>query len=285
MRILVIGSDGFIGSHCVRVLSLSHQVVSHPRSDDITAPLAADTYDVCINASGSAHVGFSFEKPGSDFEQNVANVNRILAALKEYNRSCRLINFSSAAVYGNPADLPIGENAATEPVSPYGFHKLQSELLITEYCRFFALRACSLRVFSAYGPGLRKQLFWDIHKKCRGKEKTIQLAGNGDESRDFIFIEDLVAAVQAIIVSAPFAGEKINVASGVETSVKQAVQCFVDIHAPTKNVEYTGTNRTGDPKNWCADISLLRSYGFAPRTSLHEGLKRYSEWLKEHDLG
>ena len=93
-------------------------------------------------------------------------MQKILVAIRDRNSSCKFINFSSAAVYGNPKFLPITENSVCKPLFPYGFHKLQSELLLTEYYNFFGLKTCSLRVFSAYGPLLKKQLFWDLYQKA-----------------------------------------------------------------------------------------------------------------------
>ena len=148
MKILIIGSKGFIGSHCADYFKSmgaavyqadvnesmdvnSYTIERH--NSDFSLPFQEHQFDVCINASGSAHVGFSFENPSKDFELNVINVQKILVAIRDYNRDCKFINFSSAAVYGNPQFLPISENSACKPLSPYGFHKLQSELLLTEY--------------------------------------------------------------------------------------------------------------------------------------------------------
>ena len=148
MKILIIGSKGFIGSHCADYFKSTGAAVYQAdvnesidvnsytierQNSDFSLPFQEHQFDVCINASGSAHVGFSFENPSKDFELNVINVQKILVAIRDYNRDCKFINFSSAAVYGNPQFLPISENSACKPLSPYGFHKLQSELLLTEY--------------------------------------------------------------------------------------------------------------------------------------------------------
>lgn len=281
MRILVIGADGFIGQHCARFLGQNHQVVSQSRTTPLTQNIREKPFDVCINASGSANVGFSFAEPGVDFDLNVVNVHKLLLAMKEKNQNCRLLNFSSAAVYGNPQTLPIPENAQTEPVSPYGLHKLQSEMLLGEYARFFSLRTCSLRIFSAYGPGLRKQLFWDLYYKLRNSPDEVMLHGTGDETRDFIFIDDLMHAVDVILSRAPFHGESINVAAGRETTIREAAGAFLSHLAPQTQLSFSGATRTGDPIHWCADISLLRSFGFRPQFSISAGLKEYVKWLND----
>ncbi len=280
MKILIIGSQGFIGKHCANYFSQYHQITAQGVTQDFDSLFVTQKYDVCINASGSANVGFSFENPAIDFELNVLNVNKLLVAIRQHNPTCKFINFSSAAVYGNPMKLPIAENTPTKPLSPYGFHKLQSEYLLTEYHKFFGLHTCSLRVFSAYGNGLKKQLFWDLHQKTLHND-NIELFGTGEESRDFIFIDDLIQTVALIIEKAPFEGDIFNIASGDETKIKEVVKVFFDEFCPQKNYYFSGKQKIGDPNNWCADIAKLKELGFKPQINIQLGLEKYAKWLKE----
>lgn len=297
MKILIIGSKGFIGSHCVDFFQSKGydvwQADVNKSSDknfykierqnsDFSLVFKEHQFDVCINASGSAHVGFSFENPSKDFELNVANVQKILVAIRDYNPKCKFINFSSAAVYGNPQTLPIKENSICKPLSPYGFHKLQSELLLTEYHKFFGLNTCSLRVFSAYGPRLKKQLFWDLYQKSL-ESHEILLFGAGNETRDFIYIDDLLQIIDLVIQNSLFQGSICNVASQIETTIAEAAQVFINAFYPEKKVVFNGQTKIGDPDNWVADMEILKKYGFEPRFNLHLGLKKYVEWLKENE--
>ena len=306
MKLLIIGSDGFIGSHCsIFFKNKGFQVIEagireineaeneptyfslNPIQTDFTDLFISHTYDVCINASGSANVGFSFEKPDIDYELNVLNVQKLLVAIRKYNPKCKFINFSSAAVYGNPNKLPIQENFPTHPLSPYGFHKLQSEYLLKEYHKFFGLHTCNVRIFSAYGTELRKQLFWDLYQKALKIESNekVELFGTGEESRDFIFIDDLVQLIDKIIKNSSFCGEVINAASGIECKIKDVVEMFyMLLHRNLDrkvNYEFSGKVKVGDPNNWKADISLAKTLGFVPRFNTFEGLKHYTKWLKE----
>jgi len=278
MKILIIGSNGFIGSHCVAYFtakgwdvyqadvtassSKSYYKIETENAS-FSAPFKDHQFDVCINASGSAHVGFSFEKPSQDFELNVVNVQKILVAIRDFNSNCKFINFSSAAVYGNPQLLPITENSICKPLSPYGFHKLQSELLLTEYHKFFGLNTCSLRVFSAYGPRLKKQLFWDLYQKAL-KSDFISLFGTGNETRDFIYIDDLLQIIALVIENSPFQGSIYNVASQAETTIAEAAQLFTNEFCPEKQIVFTGEVKVGDPNNWLANMEKLKKYGFEP---------------------
>lgn len=297
MKILIIGSRGFIGSHCVDYFkskgfevwqadvtysSDSNFYKIERKNSDFALPFIENQFDVCINASGSAHVGFSFENPSKDFELNVANVQKILVAIRDYNSDCKFINFSSAAVYGNPQFLPITENSICKPLSPYGFHKWQSELLLTEYHKFFGLNTVSLRVFSAYGPGLKKQLFWDLYQKSLQSD-VISLFGIGTETRDFIYIDDLLQIIDLVIQNSTFQGSSYNVASNTETTIAEAANVFINAFSPEKEVTFNGEIKIGDPNNWLADMEILKEKGFKPQFDLSLGLKKYAAWLKENE--
>jgi hypothetical protein len=183
LRILIIGSKGFIGSHTIRFLSetMGHEcwgcdvIVDYNNSryfladstnGDFNELFTAIEFDVCVNCSGAASVPDSLQHPFRDFSLNTFNVIKILEAIRKHTPTCRFINLSSAAVYGNPLRLPISEKDECRPVSPYGLHKLSAEALCKEYYDYFKIRTCSLRIFSAYGNGLQKQIFWDIAKKA-----------------------------------------------------------------------------------------------------------------------
>ena len=236
--------------------------------------------DFCLNASGAANVPFSFENPFMDYELNVINVMRMLEAIRLISRETAFINISSAAVYGTPSRLPVGEDADITPISPYGWHKRQSEILCSEYAELYGLRICSMRVFSAYGPGLKKQLFWDLFQKTK-MGKSVELSGTGDESRDYIFVEDLVRASEIIATKSLLKGEVINVATGIETTIREAVTIFIEVLGWDGGISFSGSKRKGDPLNWCAEISKIKEMGFSSEFLLDAGLKRYCRWLRD----
>lgn len=294
MKIIVIGSKGFIGSHCVNYFnSLGYQVIGCDLAD-LTEPNYApfsslkngfsslfinNDIDFCINSAGSANVGYSYQNPETDFEMNVSLVINLLGAIKNNCPKCKFINFSSAAVYGNPTILPIKEDTVTKPLSPYGYHKMLSENLLLEYFRFFNLKTCSLRVFSAYGEGLKKQLFWDLYTKSK-QSNTISLFGTGFESRDFIYIKDLITIVELTMKNAKFEGEVYNVANGEEIFVNNAASIFFKELDWTGNIEFSGKEKIGDPVNWKADILKIQELGYVQKYNFNDGMKRTCKWLK-----
>ncbi len=293
MKILIIGSEGFIGTHArihfeqlgsivysADVLDIERKNYTKLLSKEETfSKLFEDSNpDVCINASGSANVSFSFEQPQLDFELNVLNVQKILIAARNHSPNCKIINFSSAAIYGNPDKLPISENQAANPLSPYGFHKLQSELLMSEYHKFFGLKTCSLRVFSAFGPFLKKQLFWELYQKSLSSE-TPELFGTGHESRDFIYIDDLVKIIHLVIDHCTFEGSIFNVANGEEVTIENASTIFYKHLNPSIKPVFNNKVKQGDPLNWKADISKISDMGYKRSVSFEDGIAAYVKWL------
>ena len=236
------------------------------------------SFDLCINCSGAASVADSLNRPSRDYYLNTHNVFKILDAIRQFNSSCKFMNLSSAAVYGNPESLPIKESFSPHPISPYGWHKLQSEMLCKEYHEQFGIATTCLRIFSVYGSGLKKQLFWDLFQKTK-KGSPVQLWGTGKESRDFIFIDDLIDSFECIIENAPFKADVINVASGIETTIQTVAHTFLNIINPELKYEFSGQVKEGDPQNWRADISLLQSLGFQSNTSIEKGLEKYYQWI------
>ncbi|MBV6653948.1 MAG: NAD-dependent epimerase/dehydratase family protein [Mameliella sp.] len=295
LKILVIGSKGFIGSHVFRHFNNTELIAF---GADIAVDYGSDNYilidainsnydeifrqhqfDLCVNCSGAASVPASIDNPSRDFSLNAFNVFKILDAVRKNSPDCKVINLSSAAVYGNPVNLPVKETDPLSPMSPYGFHKRASEQICEEFHRFFGLQVASLRIFSAYGEGLKKQLFWDLHKKAQASER-VDLFGSGKESRDFIYIGDLVRLIEIVAVKSSFNAEVINAANGIEITIKEAASTFIKHWKPEVEINFTGKERKGDPSRWVADISKAKAMGYEPQFTLKKGLKNYCQWLR-----
>lgn len=294
MKILIIGARGFIGSHCVDFFSKNHEVWSCdiildydiPRyipidavDSDFLEIFQKEVFDICINCSGAANVTFSLDKPFNDFKLNTLNVFKILEAIRMYSPDCRFVTMSSAAVYGNPESLPIKEKHKRNPVSPYGYHKVMAEMICEEYYRFWNVKTCCLRIFSAYGPRLKKQLFWDMYNKVKN-EKILTLWGTGNETRDFIYVKDIVRIIDLIITNDLFDGSVYNVGVGIQTKISDVAKTFVELLGEDKKITFNGNVRKGDPLNWEADISKFKELGFIPSYSLREGIQEYINWIE-----
>jgi len=295
MKILVIGSKGFIGSHVYNFFYKHNEVwgaditvgtdknyyTLDKQNTSFESLFETNKFDVCINASGNGSVPISLNLPVFDFELNVSNTIKILDAIRTHNPSCKYVNLSSAAVYGNPEEIPVREDAPVKPLSPYGWHKLYAEQICKEYYYLYNLQTINLRLFSVYGEYLRKQLFWDTYQKCL-RSNQVELFGSGNETRDFIYIADLVQAIECVVNRGLFNGEAVNIASGVETSIREAASIFCTEVNPTIEIRFNKIVKPGDPLNWKADITTLKGFGFNQEYSINAGLQNTVKWLKEH---
>lgn len=294
--LLIIGSEGFIGTnirnyfikkgfnvYCCDLLDINKPNYFNIRNREFLDDFFKQhKIDICINAAGSAHVQNSFENPMMDFEANTILHFYTLHTIRKNAPECKYINFSSAAVYGNPLSLPIEENHRLLPLSPYGYHKMISETICKEYATLYNMKTLNVRVFSAYGPGQNKLLFWDIYQKIKNK-KPLTFFGTGKESRDYIYVEDIAKAIDLIIQNHEFDGGQINIANGETIAIEDAIKTFLNAANLNLPISFTGENKIGDPKNWQANISIIKDYGYSPTYKLFDGLKKYHEWLQENE--
>lgn len=279
MVALVTGQHGFIGAHAVRALEAAgisvrgagrpELEIPSPAFDAILRDLAPD---LVVHCAGPASVQAAELDPEADRHGSVD----VLAALIERLRpDTRLLLVSSAAVYGDPRTLPIGTNAEIAPISAYGRHRAACEELALD-----AGAPCSLaRVFSAYGEGLERQVWWDIGRRAARRE-PVTLFGTGRESRDFIHGADVGRALATLATRAAYEGEAYNVASGAETTIAELAERIVHTFGDDTPIEFTGAARAGDPQRWRADVSAIAALGFECHVTLDEGVDRYVAWLR-----
>jgi UDP-glucose 4-epimerase len=299
MKILIIGSKGFIGNACMGYFSrqpgfdvYGADVVAiydddkyfliDASNNDFKQIFTQHRFDWCINCAGAASVPDSFKNPVRDYLLNVHQLVLILNAIKEDCPGCKFIQLSSAAVYGNPQSLPVSEVHALSPLSPYGIHKKQAEELCNLYQQYFGLDTYILRLFSAYGAGLKKQLFWDLYKKST-IAGNLELFGTGNETREFIHVKDIVNAIAVLILCPASSHRVFNVANSCATSIKHAATIFLEHIGFKGTIKFNGVNRTGDPLYWEADTTLLNNLGYRQTIGFEEGLIDYCNWLKEKE--
>jgi UDP-glucose 4-epimerase len=297
--VLVLGAAGFLGSAVSRyfieqgMAVHGADIVSPVRSipfasfelvedspTGIAKVLSAVRPAYLLNFAGSADVGRSLVSPENDFRRSVGLVFSWLEGVRLFSPDTRVLLASSAAVYGQPNRLPIDEEMLPRPLSPYGYHKWMCELLAKEYCEVYGIGTASTRIFSAYGTGLRKQILWDLCCKCQAGG-SIELGGDGSETRDFIHADDVAQAVGLILGAGKFAGESYNVANGTETTIADlAGRVVSEFRLPLDRLQFSGAGRLGDPKNWRADIGRLRALGYSPKVVFAQGVADYVKWFQ-----
>jgi UDP-glucose 4-epimerase len=305
-NVLVTGGAGFIGSHVVeRLLAEGARVAIvddfSTGSEQNLAAVAgrvvivrADLgealrdgrvrvadYDAIVHLAANPYVPWSVENPGRDFQLNLRNTFELLEALRKSGRDTLLVNASSAAVYGDPVTTPIRETDPTVPISPYGASKLAAENYVSVYSRNYGLRAVSLRLFSVYGPRQRKQVVYDLFRKCRENPDAIEVFGDGSQERDFVYVTNVAEAVVTVMRAAPARGEMYNLASGVTHSLTALVDGVIAASGTRPRVHYTGQVRPGDAERWSADIGRLSALGFRAAVSLEQGLSAVCAWYDE----
>lgn len=297
MRVLITGAGGFIGSQLyTRFLKAGNIIEAWDLNADtqgkviikvvdlgdeaaLVEKLSAFKPDCVIHCAGIADVNKSVQFPEMDYYGNVTLTHNLLFALhKAHLEKVRFVLLSSAAVYGNPSSLPIVESAALQPMSPYAIHKVMCE----ELCKYFKLNYGMnikiARIFSAYGKGLKKQIFWDMYCKYQ-KSGKLNMFGTGDESRDYIHVNDVVDSLYRI---ATMKSEHIvfNVANGEEVTIRKATSTFARCAGISEDkISFNGEIKEGNPLNWRADIHRIQQLGYKKTIDIYDGLKDYYQWV------
>jgi UDP-glucose 4-epimerase len=297
-KLLIVGALGFIGRAVIRHFNslgldvygvdrlpesystgtglLKYQKVDLP-DPSFKSLLAEWQPDALIHCAGRASVQDAVKDPRSDFYDGSVLTFELLDAVRQACPGCSFLFLSSAAVYGDPPSLPVTEETPIRPLSAYGYHKWQSEILCSEFVHAYGLRAACARIFSAYGMGLRRQVVWDITRKALlGSEVVLQ--GTGHESRDFIHVNDIASGLNIILENAPMQAECYNLASGVETTIAELSTLISGHMKVSPQITFDGILPSGTPKNWRADISAISKLGFEPRIDMSQGVQEFVNW-------
>jgi len=300
-KVLVTGGAGFIGSHLVeRLVNEGFEVVvlddlstgslnnvrgyvKEPRFQFIRGDVrvrgvvrrALRDVDLVFHLAAIASVDLSIRRPDV---VNDVNVTGTLNLLEESRRADveRFVFTSSCAVYGEPIKLPVDEEHSARPLSPYGASKLAAEQYCNVYHRVYGLDVVVLRLFNAYGPRQERSPYGGvisrfIERLRRGLAPII--FGDGRQTRDFVYVGDVVEALMLAMKSKDCVGMTINIGSGVEVSIRELADKLIKIFG-LKARPIFSRPRAGDVKRMCADIKRAKEVlKFEPKTSLEEGLK------------
>lgn len=284
MKILITGERGYIGGILKKSFEVKHDIytLGYDLLDfrHLLLSLKEIQPDVIIHCAGASSVFNSLEDPYNDFEKNVLTTRNLLEGVRLCSPKIQFIYMSSAAVYGNPEKMPISEEDAFNPISPYGYSKVCAETLIKQYTDIYKIKCAVLRVFSIYGNEMKKQVVYDIFSKFFNPDLTvIELFGTGNEERDFIHIEDFKKVI-IMFIERELTGT-FNIASGYSTRIKDLAETIQKVVGSNKKIVFKGESREGDPIKWQVDTNKIKELGFHPSISLYEGIKLYHEWFKQ----
>jgi UDP-glucose 4-epimerase len=313
MKALVTGSAGFVGSSLSeKLIASGHEVVGvdcfidyYPRAMkernleklrgesafrfveaslvDADVDDLLDGVSVVFHQAAQAGVRASW---GDEFriysDNNVFATQRLLEAARNRDVS-KFVYASSSSVYGDTNDLPMREDSRKKPVSPYGVTKLAAEHLVWLYYKNFGLPTVSLRYFTVYGPRQRPDMAFHRFLKGVANDEEIRLFGDGEQSRDFTFIDDIVGAnIDAALSNV--AGEVFNIGGGSRTTMNEAIATMGELCGKTPRVQRLDVQK-GDVRHTAADTShAAKLIGYAPKVSIREGLERELAWLREAGL-
>jgi len=300
----IAGAYGFIGRHLAKHLCASgHTVhgighghwtesdrkewgVSGWLNGDIeyaNLQFMLDTFgapDVVFHLAGGSSVGLSLQQPLEDYRRTVDSTAQLLDWMRGRIPSVRVVFVSSAAVYGSGHSSPILESTPLKPFSPYGHHKAMAEQLCRCFVESYGMKASVVRFFSVYGPGLQKQLIWDVCTRLT-RDPHIELGGSGRELRDWLYVDDAVALLENIWQRTEDDYTVCNGGIGRGISVHEVMQHICRLWGGDATFEFSGLSRPGDPQNLVADTGVMTSQGFHPSSSFEVGLEATVSWFKQ----
>jgi UDP-glucose 4-epimerase len=237
--------------------------------------------DAVFHLAGGSSVGPSLRNPLEDFRRTVATTARLYDWVRETSLDTAIVCASSAAVYGDGHSGPIPESAAPAPCSPYGMHKLMMEEIARSYGYSFGIRSTAVRLFSVYGPGQEKQLFWDLALKLARGDEPVALGGTGNEQRSWVHVED---AVRYLWHARPMAAASVPVINGggFPASVRRVVSLFAEGWGHAGEICFTGQSRPGDPVVLVADGQRLTAAGMRAVHSPELGVPAVARSHRQH---
>lgn len=310
MRILITGGAGFQGSHLAEfLLGVGHKIsVLNTYSETAVFNLSAILdkinliwgsvtdkelvektvrgHDAVIHMAARINVDESLKYPETVIFSNISGAVNVLEAARKYKS--RLILSSSCEVYGDGHDLKNGEllNESSElkPNSPYAASKAAVDRICYAYFRSFGLDITIVRPFNIYGERQKSGLFGALIPILTAKalkEENLTVFGDGNATRDYTHVSDIVQAYNLVLENPSLKGKAINFASGQNTKVRDIAEYI----AKKLSVEVIyGPSRPGEVMRFPADISFARSLGYFPKVNIWEGIDRYIGWVKMNTI-
>ena len=248
------------------------------RDAELVRDLVGDATYV-FHQAAQAGVRTSVEHPERVNEINVDGTLTLLEAARESDVE-RVVFASSSSVYGEPVSLPYEETQPTTPVSPYGVSKLAAENYVRVYDDLYDLSTVALRYFTVYGPRMRPNMaISNFVSRCMNDEPPV-VYGDGSQTRDFTYIDDVVRANARLLTTDIADGEVLNIGSTDTVSITALAEVIRDAIAPGLAIEY-GERQAGDAEHTHADVSKAREYlGYEPTEDITSGVERFIDWYR-----
>ena len=300
MRILVTGGAGFIGSHIVdKLLQNDYKVIIVDNlssgslenlpcnsnlkfyqkdilTDDLSEIFETEKPDFCIHLAAQTSVIKSIENPINDAELNITGTIKLIEHCKKYNIK-KFVTASSAAVYGQPQYLPVDETHQTKPISYYGLSKLTME----NYVKLSCIPYLIFRFANVYGPrqaSSKESGVISIFNDYMIKSEPINIYGNGEQIRDFVYVEDIAEICTLAIKNDKFINQTLNISTNKGVSINELFNLMKNLYKYPLNATHLPT-RVGDIKDSILSntnlITLTPNYQF---TDINNGVKKLREY-------
>lgn len=316
MNYLITGGAGFIGS------SLANHLISERNSvtviDDLSMGkrdnlnnskikfirgnvcdkrliegiLESEQFDYVFLIAAIASVADSVSRPLQTHKVNFESILGCLDLIRNtQNHLKRVVFTSSAAVYGDEPTLPKSEESIIRPLTPYAIDKFAAEKYVLAYNNLYDIPTSAVRFFNVYGMNQNPQSEYSgvisiisdkFNQMIKGKKTSFDLFGDGKQSRDFVFIKDVIQALLIVAESSESKGKVFNVGTGKATSLNEVISVFEMVTNTKLKVNYL-ESREGDIKNSVADISNLCSLGYHARYDLLEGISEYFDYVMKEN--
>lgn len=307
-KYLITGGAGFIGSNLANHLLNDHQVVviddlsmgslsNLNVSDNLTFIegsvtdkklmsniLSNHQFDYIFHLAAIASVADSVERPIETNEVNFMSVLQLLKLVRQSQADLkRLIFASSAAVYGDEPTLPKEEESVIRPMTPYAVDKFAAEKYVLAFNNLYQVPTSAVRFFNVYGPnqnpsspysGVISILVDQFQKQLDTGNSQFKVFGDGEQSRDFVYVEDVIQALLLVAESAESTGEVYNVGTGIGTTLNTLIYTISDILNVTLPINYEDA-RMGDIPKSLANINKLKELAFEPAFDVKAGLTGY----------
>ena len=308
-NVIVTGGAGFIGSHLVDVLAghgaivtvidnlqsgkwsnLSHVAGISCITADVTDRDQVDRIfkdidpEYVFHFAANASVPGSVENPDYDFDANAGGSYNVFRACRGLTGLKKVVVASSAAVYGEPAELPIRETTTLRPISPYGFSKLSTEHVMNCHHSVYGVPGVAARIFNAYGPRMARFVILDFLRKLGSNPDVLSVLGSGQQVREFTYVRDAVSAFLHLAVYGE-CGQAYNVSGGAPMSILDLASRIIDARglSATCRIETTGASWIGDAQRWTTDTSRLQALGFTAEWDINRGLAETIAWFDSEE--
>lgn len=308
-KILITGGAGFIGSNLANHLSAEYDITvvddlsmgsesNLDKSDNIhfhhesvlntpfmTKLLTEQNFDYIFHLAAIASVADSVERPIETHDVNFNSVLTMLETLRHLpnRRLKRLVFASSAAVYGDEPTLPKQEESVIRPLTPYAIDKFAAEKFVLSYHHLYGVPTAAVRFFNVYGPnqnpsspysGVISILTDRFMKKVNGEDSQFTLFGDGEQTRDFVYVKDVLQALWLVATKKQALGEVYNVGTGIATSLNNLIDSMHQSLSVELPIQHEAT-REGDIPFSYANIEKLTSLGYQPKYTIQTGIHEY----------